>query len=109
MLNAKSTLAIILGVNECPRAPKLQPLPQCANSAADFEYYLRSALGIENIINLFDSEDAASDQLGQIEDWLDRNTSASSSVSPTDLLVYYTGHGGLSRSDQFYFIALHST
>jgi len=111
VLNPHTTLAIILGVSECPRAPKLQPFPQCANSAKDFERYLRSSLGIarNNIINLFDSEAAASDQLDQIEDWLARSTSRSSDGSPTDLMVYYTGHGGFTRNDQSYFLAVHRT
>jgi len=92
-------------------APRLQPLPQCANSAKDFEQYLRSSLGIarKNIINLFDSDAAASDQLDRIEDWLAQNASVPSGGSPTDLVVYYTGHGGFSRNDQSYFLAIHKT
>jgi hypothetical protein len=82
MLNPNKTLAIILGVSECPRALKLQALPQCANSAKDFEDYLLLSMGIagKNVINLFDSEAAPSDQLDQIEDWLARSASASSEL-----------------------------
>jgi hypothetical protein len=89
----------------------LQPLPQCANSARDFEHYLRSSLGIprKNIINLFDSDAAASDQLDQIADWLAQSASVPSHGFPTDLVVYYTGHGGFSRNDQSYFLAVHKT
>jgi len=107
VLNPDSTLAIILGVSECPRAPNLQPLPQCKNSAKDFDGYLRS-IGIKNIINRFNSSAAASDQIDEIEDWL-AGRMASSSTPPTDLIVYYTGHGGFSRNDQSYFLAVHRT
>jgi hypothetical protein len=111
VLNPKTTLAIILGVSKCPRAPKLQPLPQCANSAEDFEHYLRSSLGLprKNIISLFDSELSASDQLDQLEDWLALSMVASASEAASDLLVYYTGHAGFSRNDQSYFLAIRKT
>ena len=111
MLNPGSTLVIILGVSQCPRAPKLQPLPQCANSAIDFEHYIRSSLAIprENILTLFNSPAAASDQLDQIEDWLAQSTTASFDGSPSDLIIYYTGHGGFSRNDQSYFLAIYKT
>jgi hypothetical protein len=111
VLNPLTTLAIILGVSECPRAPKLQPLPQCANSAKDFENYLRSSLGLarQSIINLFNSETSASDQLDQIEDWVVRHTTGPSGARATDLLVYYTGHGGFARNDQSYFLAIRKT
>lgn len=111
MLRPDVTLTIILGVSKCPRALKLQPLPQCLNSATDFELYLRSSLGIpsDNIINLFDSGAAAPDQLEQIEDWLAQRISRSAPISPTDLLVYYTGHGGFARNDQSYFLAVQKT
>jgi len=109
VLNPTTTLAIILGVSACPRAPLLNPLPQCANSAADFEGYLHSSLVIpaENIINLFDSEAAASEQLVEIEDWLSQRMLEP--TSPTDLIVYYTGHGGFSWNDQSYFLAINKT
>lgn len=106
MLNPVSTLVIILGVSVCPRAPNFQPLQQCANSAKDFEDYLR-AFGVKNIINCFNSEASASDQIDQIEDWLSQRMR--SVPAPTDLIVYYTGHGGFSRNDQSYFLAVHRT
>ena len=111
VLKSASTLAIILGVSECPRAPKLQPLPHCANSAKDFKRYLLSSLDIprKNIIDLFDFKSPASVQLGRIEDWLVSSTSASPDQAPTDLLLYYTGHGGFSRNDQSYFLAVQKT
>lgn len=100
---------MILGVSDCPRAPNLQPLPQCRNSAEAFEIFLRSDLSLprSNIINLFDSTASASDQLEKIEDWLaDRTTTAS---KHTDLIVYYSGHGGFTRNDQAYFLAIQRT
>ena len=112
MLNPKAALVIILGVSKCPRAPKLQPLPQCANSAKDLVAFLQSSVGIasDHILNLFDSEFAPSDQLDQLEEWLTRMIAASSQAPPpTDLLMYYSGHGGFARSDQSYFLAIRRT
>jgi len=109
VLDPNTTLAIILGVSECPRAPNLQPLPQCANSAADFDDYLRRTLDLpaSNVINLFDSKLPAGEQLEQIEDWLLHT--ASGRTRPTDLIVFYTGHGGFTRIDQAYFLAVQRT
>jgi hypothetical protein len=110
MPDSSTTLAIILGVSECPRAPNLQPLPQCANSAADFDDYLRSSLGLpaSNIINLFDSALPASDQLEQIEEWLNAAL-VGRQAPPADLILFYSGHGGFSRNDQSYFLAVRRT
>ncbi|MGY3451948.1 caspase family protein [Bradyrhizobium sp. USDA 4353] len=110
MLEPEKTLAIILGVSECPRAPALQPLPHCANSASDFEDYLRKVVGLASghILNLFDSKSPASEQLEKIEDWLSALLLDQESVL-SDLIVYYTGHGGFSRNDQSYFLAVNRT
>jgi hypothetical protein len=107
MLNPDKTLAIILGVSDCPRAENLQPLPQCKNSADDFYAYLRTALRLpkSNIINLFDSPAHASEQMDKIEDWLAGNAGSRFS----DLFVYYSGHGGFTRNDQAYFLAVQRT
>ena len=90
----------------------LEPLPQCANSAKELHQYLRTTLQLprEHIINLFDTELSASDQLEQIGDWLAKRTANTAGEQrATDLLVYYTGHGGFSRNDQSYFLAIHKT
>jgi hypothetical protein len=110
VIDPNTTLVIILGVSSCPRAPKLQSLPQCANSAKDFSDYLRSSLQLpsDNLLNLFNSQIAASEQIDQIEEWLFGRTN-NSTHSPTDLMLYYSGHGGLARNDQSYFLAVHRT
>jgi hypothetical protein len=109
VLDSRKTLAVILGVSDCPRAPSLQPLPQCRNSADAFEAFLCSDLGLSrsNVINLFDLADSASDQLDKIEDWLADRVAIDS--KPTDLIVYYSGHGGFTRNDQAYFLAIQKT
>jgi hypothetical protein len=98
-------------VSHCPRAPELETLPQCANSAKDFTDYLRSTLLLpeENILSLFDSPLAASEQLVQIEEWLASIPGPQAAVSTSDLIVYYTGHGGISPYDQSYFLAVNRT
>lgn len=107
MLDPDKTLAIILGVSHCPRAENLQPLPQCKNSADDFHAYLRTTLGLpkSNIINLFDSPGYASEQLDKIEDWLAGDAGSKFS----NLFVYYSGHGGFTRNDRAYFLAVQRT
>jgi hypothetical protein len=107
VLTPKKTLAIVLGVSECPRAPNLQHLPQCANSAADFVQYLHERLELpdENVIDLFDSPLHAGEQIEKIEDWLNQHERRPN----TDLFLYYTGHGGFTRSDQAYFLAVRRT
>lgn len=109
MLDSETTLAIILGVSECPRAPNLQPLPQCRNSAEDFEHYLRTNLNLSSfrVLNLFDVAAPASEQLEQIEDFLARHVSAER--RPKDLILYYSGHGGFTGNDQAYFLAVQKT
>jgi LeuA allosteric (dimerisation) domain/Caspase domain len=113
MLTPEATTAIVLGVSECPGAPNLDPLPHCANSARDFYQYLTSSLSIPgaNILNLFDCDDGASDQIDQIDAWLASVMArkASGTISPTDLIFYYTGHGGFTRNDQAYFLATRKT
>ena len=104
----KTTSALILGVSECPRAPALESLHQCASSARDFETYLRSRLNLEssNILNLFDSDDSSSQQLEQIDEWLRR---AVKEGRANDLLVYYTGHGAFAGGDQSYILIVRRT
>jgi len=108
MLDPHTTAALILGVSDCPKAPSLQPLPQCANSASAFVTYLRERIQIseQNILNLFDSPKYAPEQLEEINAWLQRTAGAS---RVTDLLIFYTGHAGFSRSDQSYFLAINKT
>jgi hypothetical protein len=110
MLRPRTTLVIIIGVSECPRAPNLKPLPQCANSAADFDAYIGAALAVPaaNRLNMFDSDLSASDQIERIEDWLTQTVSRKED-RPEDLLIYYTGHGGFARNDQSYFLAIRKT
>lgn len=108
MLDPQTTAVLILGVSECPKAPAFQPLPQSANSAAAFQRYLTERLNLpgSQILNLFGSTKHASEQLEQINDWLERIVAKGKA---TDFFLYYTGHGGFSRSDQSYFLAVQQT
>jgi hypothetical protein len=109
-----TTLALILGVSACPRAPSLEMLPQCRASAAAFRDHLLTgqALPEANIKDMFDSQMQPSEQIDEIEDWIATRRSASLSVLGSDvrdMIVYYTGHGGFTRSDQAYFLATAQT
>lgn len=113
MIDDRNTLAILLGVSVCPRAPALEPLPQCANSARKFRDYLNHDLSVPagNILDLFDSNEAPSNQLDSIEEWLATKAPAKdySSKKISNLIIYYTGHAGFSRNDQSYFLATRKT
>ena len=70
--------------------------------------FLRSLiLPRRSVLNLFNSGDNASDQIDQIEEWLEK--AISRTERPSDLLIYYTGHGGFTRNDQSYFLAIRRT
>ncbi|MGQ3292033.1 MAG: caspase family protein, partial [Shinella sp.] len=113
MAAPERSVAIILGVSECPAAPKLGRLPQCQNSASEFKKYTTKTLGIhqEDVLDLFDNPAAPSDQLEKIEDWItDRINSGKGPKGPvSNLFVFYSGHGGFTRSDQSYFLATRRT
>lgn len=93
-----------MGVSDCPLAPNLKPLPQCANSASDFSYYLMNKLRLprKDLLYLFDSDLPADSQLRIVENWLSQH-------QVTDLVFYYTGHGSFTRPDRSYFLATRQT
>ena len=71
ILDSRDAARIAEALAKAKRAAS-SPLPQCANSAEEFEGYVRNVLGVAEaiLLNLFDSELSASDQIEKVEDWL---------------------------------------
>jgi hypothetical protein len=114
-VSARSTLAVILGASEYPNAG-LDPLKPAANSARDFERYLRSEAGLnlpgENVHNLFDSAlspHLIDDSISTFLKTRQERLMAEGSGRARDLIFYYVGHGGFTPGDQEYFLALRTT
>lgn len=108
------TLAIVLGASEFPRAPNLTSGPFFTNSAADFRAYLtnQGGLGLQrsNVLNLFNDSRSSSEMLEEIARFLlVAQSSATDGAKPSDLIIYYVGHGGFSRDGQNYFLAVKAT
>lgn len=108
-------LAILLGASTFPNS-KLPGGKAFYNSATDLQEYLEDARGLglprENVLSLFDVSDAPSVQLIEAGKWLRERTRepARGGCDPTDLLIYYVGHGLFARGDQqAYCLATRST
>ena len=63
--SAETTVALMLGVSNCPKSPHLSDLPGSGKSAESFYSYLTGDFGLpeENIKDLFDSRRSPADQL----------------------------------------------
>ena len=85
-------------------------------SAREIVYYLTGSDGMAipnaNILDLFDSEDSPTTILDKIGAFLRERKAAGIDEQhgqPTDLLLYYTGHGGFTGPDKMYFLAVRTT
>lgn len=111
----ETTLAVIIGASEFPRLPQVGPNDAFRNSAFEFRSYLLDkdgfALPDKNLIDLFDSQDAAAKQDDEIASFLQTRVSQlkESEVIVTDLILYYVGHGGFFSPNDQYFLALRNT
>ncbi len=108
-------LAIVLGASEWPLCHSLPSATSFARSARDFVSYLRSADGLaipeENLLDLFDKDFTPDEIDSKISDFLikrQRKLNGTEST-PTDLVLYYIGHGGFSTTGQDYFFAIRKT
>jgi hypothetical protein len=109
----ETTLAIILGASEFPRA-NLTASEAFRNSAAQVRAYLIDPQGFglpwENLLDLFNAEDVSANLNDKIVNFLKaRATEMKSRNQPArDLLVYYVGHGGFTEEGE-YFLAIRDT
>lgn len=89
---AESTVAVVLGAGEYPQHTEWTNHVLAASALAVRDY-LRSPIGMAmqpgQILDLFDADDTAPDQLVQIENFL----RATGTANARDLVLYYVGHG----------------
>jgi hypothetical protein len=108
LLSPKTTLGIILGASEWPYWEGLAHGQPFANSGKHFCDYLLDEKGFglptENLLNLFDTEEAVSAVERKIATFL-KNARR---LKPQDLLLYYVGHGGFLGARDYY-LALRSS
>ena len=86
--------------------------PAFKNSANRFKQYILSNNGFglpdKNLLDLFDSEIGKTDQIKQLSNFLKKRSSVE--PKPTDILIYYIGHGGFDRDvSSDYYLALRVT
>jgi uncharacterized caspase-like protein len=85
------------------------------HSAAGFISYLvaKDGFGLpeSNLLDLFDSAKAVSEQDENISEFLKKRTRElkDANAPATDVLVYYVGHGGFFSPGDQYFLTLHGT
>ena len=108
-------LAVLIGAGWFARAPKLAQGPSFENSARDLREYLLGASGLglprTNINWLFDDGRSAVDQLRDVGDFLARRSQElkAAGTPPTDLIVYYVGHGMFCGPERAYHLAIRAT
>jgi hypothetical protein len=110
----QSTLVVVLGAGEWPKFPDLdQELSErdlgsgsaFAGSAEKLKAYFldekRFKLPVDNLLDLFDSEDEPAPQLQRMATFLkDRGTTLENAGRPSaQLILYYVGHGGFVNDD----------
>jgi hypothetical protein len=108
----KTTVAILLGASEFPKAESLfAPSPSFAASSRDFRAYLTEqeefGLPRENLLDLFDSSLSSSQMDEQVGLFLKARSQGENAFR--DVVVYYVGHGGFAGLDSDYFLALRDT
>src|ERR1017187_3588110 len=117
MVKPSNTLAIILGASAWPKCAEVLP-PSVAfeKSAREMRFYLTGSDGMAipnaNLLDLFDTEDSPTMILDRIGGFLrerKETATATGQDQPSDLLLYYTGHGGFTGSDKTYFLAIRTT
>lgn len=112
MLMPGRTVAVILGAQEWPRAAHINGGPAFARSAMDFRDYLLDSLkglGLKDgdVLDLFDSEQPASDQVDAIGDFLlarEMELSKAGEEGLSDVVIYYVGHGAFPEASNRLFI-----
>ena len=111
----ESTLAIILGASTFPAWPELGATASFGQSAREFAQYLLDSSGFglskSNLLNLFECVDPVQNQDEKVKSFLKERTKklSDSRIRPTDLIVYYVGHGGFYAPGDHYFLTLSTT
>lgn len=111
-----TTLVIILGASKFPKAKQFLPNPTFLNSAKAMVRYFRNEkrfnLPESNLLSLFDENLQSSEVDYNIASFLQnaaKELPIRAPSGPTDLLVYYVGHGTFSTSGEEYALVLRAT
>ena len=111
----QTSLLILLGASSWPLAAELQGSTAFENAVRNLQsYFLSDPNGFHlperNVLNLFNSNDFGPDVLNQISDFLrDRITKKETNADVRDVLVYYVGHGGVTKDSSTFYLAIRRT
>lgn len=113
-VSSDTTLVVLLGASEWPRSPDLPSLENFRNSADDIENYFKQLpfkIPDGNLLNLVDDEGSPLEINNQLSDFVTKSQERASQAGKPirDLIVYYVGHGGFTKGEQAYFLAIRST
>jgi hypothetical protein len=104
--------AVILGASSWPDHPNLTASEAFQKSAERFRSYLLDANGLglreANLLWLFDNNKSADEIDRAIGDFL-KEKGHEAPAQLTDVIIYYTGHGGFTEGDDKYFLAIRAT
>jgi len=111
----QTTLLILLGASRWPLA-NLDSSPAFENAKNALQaYFLSDPHGFHlpesNVLDCFNSNDTGPDILDRISDFL-RDSMAMKKASSTqvrDILVYFVGHGGITKDSSIFYLAIPRT
>ncbi len=108
-------VVVLLGASDYLYQPDLKGAPSFKKAASALRLYLSETLcpgeaGSSRILDLFDTDlDGPSIDI-QLADFLDKQVAkAPVNKRPTDLLLFYIGHGGFRVGSTEYYLALRTT
>jgi len=110
-----TTLALVFGASRWPDAPKFEDAPSFEQSANDLIEYLRDPEGFglpwSNIKIFFNSLDDAAEQLEQAKQFIERRRrqAVGTAEVPTDLLVFFVGHGDFEGEPRDFYLSIRRT
>ena len=109
---APTTLVIVLGASAWPNSPGFQPSEAFLHAAQKFRDYLLDThphgfgLPVANLLDLFDADSGASNQLARLSSFLKERTEILSAANQAvrDVLVSFVGHGGFAGSSHDFYL-----
>lgn len=110
-----TTLALVFGASHWPDAPKFEDAPSFEQSANALIEYLRDPEGFglpwANIKIFFNSLDDAAEQLEQAKQFIERRRRQAIGTAeiPTDLLVFFVGHGDFEGEPRDFYLSIRRT
>jgi WD40 repeat protein len=109
--SAPTALVIVLGASTWPNSPGFQASEAFVHAAQGFRDYVLDPHGFglpaANLLDQFDAQTSASDQLEMLDSFLEERTQALSAANQAvrDVLVYFVGHGSfVGSSHDFYLL-----